>query len=388
MKVVFWVMGAVGLVIVGGIIFMAVRLSRPTEPNNQTPIASVQQPARETTGNNPAPSTNTPAPSQPAAPASPPAADSVSQPAPQTTPEPAQEAAPEATPAPAPEPTPAPAPALEPAPEASTEPAPQNHVDNPPPAGDNAAQPPASQTTPEPAPQEQNPPDNPPPAGDNAAQAPAPEAKPAEPADKPQDNQADSKSDFDKQAFDAAIKNADDPKAVEHALKLGLGETKLQAFLFLVSCGQFFIEDDEGKFDANAGKEAFTAAVLNITPEMIKKARQLTIGTDGDSISGAVFCLLSSARGALRPGGKFSAADFNAAFGNLDKAKVDKATALMGAKADFALTKLLRVSGAFRDDKGSFDAAAFNNRFNALKEADFTGNEDEKAALFDNLMKP
>jgi len=89
MKVVFWVMGAVGLVIVGGIIFMAVRLSRPTEPNNQTPIASVQQPARETTGNNPAPSTNTPAPSQPAAPASPPAADSVSQPAPQTTPEPA-----------------------------------------------------------------------------------------------------------------------------------------------------------------------------------------------------------------------------------------------------------------------------------------------------------
>jgi len=78
-KVVFWVLGAVGLVLVAGVLLIVMKVFIAGEPDKETPVASSQQPARETPRNNPSPPSNNPTPDQPAV--------ATSQPAPQTTPE-------------------------------------------------------------------------------------------------------------------------------------------------------------------------------------------------------------------------------------------------------------------------------------------------------------
>ena len=193
---------------------------------------------------------------------------------------------------------------------------------------------------------------------------------------------------FDKLAFDTATKNASDARATAHAMKLGVAQDNLQAFFFLVHCGTFFIKDNAGHFIRDAGKEAFTAAVLNITPTMMATARQLTRGTDGDSERGAIFILLSGSGPFVEKTAKFSASNFNAAFHNLDKAKVDKAAKLLDAGSDFALTALLRASGEFLDSKGVFDASHFNSRLDAQETAQFAGDKDDRLRTFFKVMKP
>jgi len=187
--------------------------------------------------------------------------------------------------------------------------------------------------------------------------------------------------------LNAVMENAGDPRAIDHAMKLGITGTNFEIYTFLATCGKFFIHDDQGNFNSNADRDAFAAAVLSITPEMIQRARELAKGTDGDSVRGAVFILLSASGRYVQQPGKFQADAFNKALQNLDASKVDRATELTATTRDFALTMLLRLSGGFLDATGAFDRASFNGRLAALKPAEFSGNEEQRTASFLERMK-
>jgi hypothetical protein len=196
---------------------------------------------------------------------------------------------------------------------------------------------------------------------------------------------------FDGQGFHAAIANAGAPGAIEHVMTLlGEGKTannRIAAFALLQSCGRFFIKDnDEGHFNKNANPAAFAAAVSNITDKKVQKVIGLCKGTKGDSKPGALFIILSSCGTFIRQPGKFNDVAFNETFNNVDAPKVEKAVELTGSSRDFALMLLLRLAGTLVNDAGTFDATAFNKHLEAMKPSDFTGDTDQRVALFKKQM--
>ena len=99
-----------------------------------------------------------------------------------------------------------------------------------------------------------------------------------------------------------------------------------------------------------------------------------------------MFIILSSCGTFIRQPGKFNDVAFNKAFNNVDAAKVDKAAEFTGSSRDFALMLLLRLAGNRLDNAGTFDAPAFNKHLEAMKPSDFTGDTNQRVALFRKLM--
>jgi len=148
---------------------------------------------------------------------------------------------------------------------------------------------------------------------------------------------------FDKLSFDAGMNNAT-TEATQHALSLGVAQKNLDAYLFLVSVGAQFVKDENGVFNEKANKEAFTAAVLNITPALLAKAKPFTDETGEKHIRAVVFALLAAADSFVQQPGQFN--------------------------------------------KAAFNAALFNSRFDALKATQFTGTESEREKTFLKLLRP
>ncbi len=238
---------------------------------------------------------------------------------------------------------------------------------------------------------------------DSPATAPAaaPLAATAKPVDSRSENQAGKKSTepvkqpasrpaaddtggFDKEGFDRAMKIVSD-EATKHVLALGLRQTNLQAYMFLVGLAPRFIRDDTGRLNENADKAAFTSAVTSMTSDRVRRSRELT----GEANDAAAFAALLIPTGAfLRTGGGFNASAFAAAFDNIDKEKNAKAANLLKTQKPgaIAMIHLLIASAACIDKSGKFDAALFNSRLAALKDDQFNGSEDERIATFRKLM--
>ena len=193
--------------------------------------------------------------------------------------------------------------------------------------------------------------------------------------------------DFDKLSFDAGMNNVS-TEATAHALSLGVAQKNLDAYLFLVSVGEHFVKDENGVFNEKANKQAFTAAVLNITPELLEKAKPFTDETGEKQVRAVMFALLSACDSFVEQPGQFNKSAFSVAFKNLDIAKVKKAADLMSTRRDLALSYLLTASSRFLDKNRTFNASLFNNRFDALKATQFTGTEDEREKTFLKLMRP
>lgn len=192
---------------------------------------------------------------------------------------------------------------------------------------------------------------------------------------------------FDKRSFDAGMTNAT-TEATQHALNLGVAQKTLDAYFFLVSVGAQFVKDENGVFNEKANKEAFMAAVLNITPALLEKAKPFTDETGEKQIRAVVFALLAASDSFVQQPGQFNKAAFNAAFQNITVVKAKRAAELMGNRSDLALSYLLTTSGRFLDKGGAFDAVLFNRRFDELKPTQFTGTEQEREKTFLKLMKP
>ena len=187
--------------------------------------------------------------------------------------------------------------------------------------------------------------------------------------------------------LNVVMKNASDSRAKDHATKLGVSGTNLEVFTFLAKCGKFFIYDDQGNFNANANQDAFAAAVLSITPEMIQQTRALAKGTEGDSERGTIYILLSAGGTYVQQPGKFYTAGFKQAFQNLDASKIDKASGCLTTDRAVTLTLLLRLSGNFLNSNATFDAVRFNSRLDALKPSEFSGDLDQREKTFRERMK-
>jgi hypothetical protein len=183
--------------------------------------------------------------------------------------------------------------------------------------------------------------------------------------------------------------------AIQHGIRLGItreGTDDKFMFLMLVALG--FVQDERGGLNENATGQAFTSAVLNITPEILESARTLTGGIDQNGRT--TFASLLAASGAFvrqvgqfdRPVGQFDGPTFNAAFRNLDSAKIQKTTQLARVTPDVALLLLLKASKWYVTGTGAFDPARFNARFDGLVASQFRGDEKTYPTTFMVLMKP
>jgi hypothetical protein len=198
---------------------------------------------------------------------------------------------------------------------------------------------------------------------------------------------AQPEGDFDKRSFNAGMDNVS-TEATAHALSLGVAAKNLDAYLFLVSVGAQFVKDENGVFNEKANKQAFTAAVLNITPALLGKAKPFTDETGEKQVRAVMFALLAACDSFVQQPGEFNTTAFNAAFQNLDMGKVKQAADLMSTRRDLALSYLLTTSGRFLDKTGAFNASLFNSRFDALRATQFTGTEEDREKTFLKLMRP
>lgn len=208
--------------------------------------------------------------------------------------------------------------------------------------------------------------------------------KPA--AKAPSGVRGDGAGEFDKEGFDMAMDNATTPKALQHVVKLfpQLGYTNLEAFQLLLGFGRHFIRDNKGVLNRNANKQAFTDAVLNVTPVRLKKA--LTLSGESDPRA-ALLAIIHGCGGFVRGPGQFDKVAFNQAFDNVDISKVKMAAGLMNTKPAVALAHIITASSRFANQDGSFDAASFNARFDTLRDKPFSGSEDERISTFLESME-
>ena len=146
-----------------------------------------------------------------------------------------------------------------------------------------------------------------------------------------------------------------------------------------------FVRDDEGQYNAKADKQAFAAAVTNITPTLLAKACTLSVDGSPKDVFGALLCASDSF---VLEKGCFERRAFNAALDNLTAAKLERGALVLKADRLTALSYILSASGRFADKTGTFNAIRFDNRFNAIDDSTLTGEQEARIGDFLKLMKP
>lgn len=152
-----------------------------------------------------------------------------------------------------------------------------------------------------------------------------------------------------------------------------------------------FVLGPNEEFYGTKNKQAFAAAVANISPASLKRAQKL-ISTGDPALAFGVL-LRSSAKFVLDD--KFDSTRFNTAFEHISEAQVQKTISLSGednAKGTqgMALNLLLEGSARFLDKGGQFDPAAFDTAIDSItaqKIATATEKGDQ-AGAFDRLLRP
>jgi FkbM family methyltransferase len=125
--------------------------------------------------------------------------------------------------------------------------------------------------------------------------------------------------------------------------------------------------------------------VLNISPAMLSKARELVGGQESQAV---FFILMSASEMFVNQAGKPDSRRFTAAFENINESKISRTSYLLTTNRANALTHTLNASAAFEDGKGNFDAASFDTCFNGLCDCQFSGSEAQRITVFYNLMRP
>jgi hypothetical protein len=190
--------------------------------------------------------------------------------------------------------------------------------------------------------------------------------------------------------FKAALSNVLASDIMGHFASLeveGTGKSA-DALDFSIRCSIAFLQTSQTNFNKTATPAAFSNAVFNLSPPMVRKVEVLA---DCDSRT-AVFALVSGAGHFVKEGGAFETKLFNQAFENIDEARIARMVTLCAlsdstAKA-VAVTFLLAASSRCIDVHGHFDAVRFNERLSGLDTGTFTGATGTRFDLLMRLLEP